>query len=364
MALLGLDIGGLLDRALVMQRSCGPFIPASHNPALQLGALLGLAARHGRDKITFAPSPSLNGFGIWIEQLLAESTGKRGRGLIPVSDEPPSPSGYGPDRVFVSVRLVTDRDAAANAFLEERVAEGHPLVRIELTDPLDVGAEFLRWELATAAAGSVLGINPFDEPNVAESKRITRDLLEQWKQDRSLAEGTIVAGDEGFVLYGEPGQPWLSREHAISSDSVLQQFLASVRPRDYLALLAYLPRTPTGHESLTALRTWLGEELRVATTLGYGPRYLHSTGQLHKGGPNSGVFLLLTTDPAEDLPIPGEPYGFATLNRAQAIGDYRALVEKGRRILKVHLRGEVEAAVHHLRTALLSALPREATKLS
>ena len=364
MALLGLDVARLLDRALVMQRTCGPFIPAERNPGLHLGALLGLAARQGRDKVTFAPSRSLGAFGAWAEQLLAESTGKGGRGLIPVDREPPGASEvYGPDRLFVGMRESGDNDGDANTFLEARATEGHPIVRIELSDPLDIGAEFLRWEVATSMAGSILGINPFDEPNVAESKRNTSDLLEQWERDRSLSEGSTLAGDEWMTFHGEPGQAWLSQEHSRSSESVLQQFLGSVKPRDYIALLAYVHRTQAIHELLTSFRVRLRERLRIATTLGYGPRYLHSTGQLHKGGPNTGLFLLLTTDPAEDVPIPGETYGFRTLQRAQALGDYRALVDKGRRVLRVHLGGEVEAAIVHLATVLQSALTREATKV-
>jgi transaldolase/glucose-6-phosphate isomerase len=364
MALLGLDVAGLLDRALLMQRNCGPFIPAKHNPGLHLGALLGLAARQGRDKVTFVPSRSLRAFGEWAEQLLAESTGKVGRGLIPVDGEPLGPSdAYGPDRLFVGVGHSGDNDGQTSRFLDERAAEGHPIVRIDLSEPLDIGAEFLRWEIATAAAGAILRINAFDEPNVVESKRNTRQLLEQWEQSRSFSEEKPLAGDESVALYGDPGQSWLSREHALSSESVLQRFFAAARPGDYIALLAYVPRTEGGHESLTALRAWLRDRLRIATMLGYGPRYLHSTGQLHKGGPNTGLFLLLTADPAEDLPIPGERYSFGTLQRALAFGDYRALVNKGRRVLRVHLPGEVQSAMRHLRTCLESAVPREITKV-
>jgi transaldolase len=358
MALLGLDVARMLDRALVMQWSCGPFIPAGANPALHLAALLGLAARHGRDKVTWAPSRSLNAFATWAEQLLAESTGKAGRGLVPVAGEPPgSADVYGPDRLFVSIRELADD--GATEFLQERSAEGHPVVEITLSDPLDIGAEFLRWEVATAVTGSILGINPFDEPNVAESKKNTTELLEQWNQHRSFREEGPLAAD-GFTVYAQPSQSWLLPEDVRSSESVLRQFLASARPGDYVALLAYLPRTPSGHESLTSLRLWLRDHLQIATTLGYGPRYLHSTGQLHKGGPNTGLFLLITTDTSEDLVIPGQPYGFSTLQRAQALGDYRALVDKGRRVVRVHVDVDVESGIRHLTDAMRSALPRAA----
>jgi len=360
MALLGLDVAELMERALLMQQTCGPFIPAEKNPGLHLGALLGLASRHGRDKVTFAPSRRLGAFGAWAEQLLAESTGKAGRGLIPVDGEPSGPHEvYGKDRLFVGIHEFGDTDGPAKAFLEARAAEGHPIVRIELSDPLDIGAEFLRWEVATSVAGSILGINPFDQPNVAESKQNTANLLEQWKRDQSFPEVGALAGDEWMTLYGEAGQSWISHEPTRSSESVLQQFLESVQPGDYLALLAYLHRTPATQELLTSFRVHLRERTQTATTLGYGPRYLHSAGQLHKGGPNTGLFLLLTADPAEDLPIPGEAYGFGTLQRAQVLGDYRSLADKGRRVLRVHLRGDVETALDHLDMVLQSALTGE-----
>jgi hypothetical protein len=202
-------------------------------------------------------------------------------------------------------------------------------------------------------------VNPFDEPNVAESKRNTTDLLTQWTQDRSFAEGTPLAADDWMIVYGQPDQSSSRARTALSPESVLRPFLDAVRSRDYLALLAYVHRTPPIHESLMSLCTWLRHRLQQAATLGYGPAYLHSTGQLHKGGPGTGVFLLLTADPSEDLPIPGEAYGFGTLQRAQALGDYRALVSKARRVLRVHLRGEVEAAALHLGDTLRSAFARE-----
>lgn len=354
MALLGLDVARVLDRALVMERSCGPFIPAGANPGLRLGALIGLAARHGRDKLTFAPTQYLDALGMWVEQLLAESTGKAGVGVVPVVGEPPgSADAYGQDRLFVGIREPGD---AATEFLQARSDEGHPVVDIRLSDPLDLGAEFLRWEVATATAGWVLGINPFDEPNVAESKRNTAELLERWIKDRSFSEGRPLAAD-GLTVYADPNQSWPSPGDTRSPVSVLEQFVASARPGDYVALLAYLPQTPLSDELLAALRSWLRDGLHVATTLGYGPRYLHSTGQLHKGGPATGLFLLLTTDASEDLAIPGQPYGFATLQRAQALGDYRALVDKGRRVVRVHL-DDVESGLRHLTDAMQSALTR------
>lgn len=363
MALLGVDLGGLLDRARLMHRSCGPFIPAASNPGLHFGALLGLSARAGRNKVTFVPSRSLAAFGAWAEQLLAESTGKDHRGLIPVHGEPLGRSdAYGDDRLFVGIRQAGDDDGKATGFLDARVAEGYPVVRLTLSDPLDLGAEFFRWELATAVAGSILGVNPFDEPNVAESKRNTGELLKEWQERGSFSETSVAAADDWMTLHCDPGQPWFSHRPATSSDAVLQQFLASAAPGDYLALLPYMHKNPACDESLTALRGWLRDHRRIATTLGYGPGYLHSTGQLHKGGPDTGLCLLLTTDPGEDLPIPGEPYGFGTLQRAQALGDHRALVKRGRRVLRVHLRGDLERAVRHLSECVRS-VTREVTNV-
>ncbi|MGE4056400.1 MAG: bifunctional transaldolase/phosoglucose isomerase, partial [Vicinamibacterales bacterium] len=262
MALLGLDLAGLLNRALLMQRSCGSFIPAGSNPGLHLGALLGLAGRAGRNKVTFVPSRSLAAFGAWAEQLLAESTGKAGRGLIPVDAEALGPSdAYGNDRLFVGIRESEQDDGEAAGFLEARAAEGHPVVRIALSDPLDIGAEFLRWEIATATAGSILRVNPFDEPNVAESKRNTRELLAEWQQSGSFSEVRVAGGDEWMTLYSDPSQPWLSVPGA-SSQSVLQQFLDTATPGDYLALLPYVQRTPACHESLVSLRGWCRDHLR------------------------------------------------------------------------------------------------------
>ena len=359
MALLGLDVAALLDRALMMQQSCGPSIPAVSNPGLHFGALLGLSGRTSRNKVTFVPSRSLAAFGAWAEQLLAESTGKAGRGLIPVDGEPLGASdAYGDDRVFVSIKQAGDDDQEAAGFLEAGAAEGHPVVRLALSDPLDIGAEFVRWEVATAVAGSILGVNPFDEPNVVESKRNAHELLKEWQQDGSFSEMSVAAGDEWMTLYCDPDQPWLSQIPAASAESVLREFLAAVKDGDYSALLAYVQRTSACHESLIALRGWVRDHLRIATTLGYGPRYLHSTGQFHKGGPNTGLFLLLTTDADEDLSIPGESCGFGTLQRARALGDHRALVDKGRRVVRVHLHRDVERALRHLSGRLQSRVPR------
>jgi transaldolase/glucose-6-phosphate isomerase len=355
MALIGLDVATLLDRALVMRQTCGPFIPAAQNPGLHLGALLGQAARHGRDKVTFAPSRTFAAFGMWAEQLLAESTGKSGRGLIPIDGEPSGPAdAYGRDRIFIGIREMADQDV--NAFLDARAAEKHPVVEMDLSDPLDIGAEFLRWEIATAVSGAILGINPFDQPDVAGSKRHTSDLLEEWKKTGSFGDATALTGDESFAMYAESTQVWLKQTDGCSPESVLEQFLGSAAPGDDVTILSYLPRASTQQDSLTGLRTLVRDRLRVATAVGYGPRYLHSTGQLHKGGPGSGLFLFLTADPSEELPIPGERYGFATLHSAEALGDYRALVEKERRVLRVHMRGDAAGGIHRLTECVQTAL--------
>lgn len=303
-ALLGLDPDVLLERGRSMSSACGPDTPASQSPGLWLGAVLGEAARAGRDKLTFVLAPEIAAFGLWAEQLVAESTGKEGRGILPVADEPlGTPQVYGDDRIFVAIGSL---DASRNAALDALAAAGHPVVRFELGDRGDLGGEFFRWEFATAVAGAVLRIHAFDQPNVAESKRNTLAVL-------SHGESLAQAASAGEIA----------------------AMLERVRPGDYLAILAYLPSNPQHDARLAPIRARLRDRLRVATTLGYGPRYLHSTGQLHKGGPARGHFILLTETPDIDVPIPGEGYGFAALQAAQAEGDRRALESRRRPALRV-----------------------------
>jgi len=330
-AVAGLDVGRLLDGARAVLRESSATTSAEDSPGLVLGAVLAEAVLAGRDKVTLFASPELESFGIWAEQLVAESIGKEGKGLIPVAGEPPGgPEVYGADRIFVV--LETGKagglpDEALRA-LEEA---GHPVVRIPLAGPADLGGEFLRWEVATAVAGSVLGVNPFDEPNVQESKDNTRALLEEFVKTGSFQEERPLGRDGLLCLNGE-GAPGSPRE-------ILHSFLDQIRTGDYFALLAYLPPADSTDLLLRKMRLAVRDRFRVATTSGYGPRYLHSTGQLHKGGPGSGVFLQIVADDAgPEVPIPGRSYGFSTLEQAQALGDFRSLRRRGRRALRVRLR--------------------------
>lgn len=346
MALLGLDLAALLERAQQMRVSCGPSIPADANPGLSLGALLGMVARRGRDKVTFVLAEPIAAFGAWAEQLLAESTGKDGRGLVPVDGEPLGlPAVYSDDRVFVAMQLAASDSTAMAKALAALEEAGHPSVRIQLPDAMALGGEFFRWELATATAGAILGVNPFDEPDVAASKQHTHDVLMAWQQQRAVSEGHPLLAVDGVTVYGDARQLEARRQRVVSGHAFLLALIGPIKAPDYLALLPYFQRTPARHAALQALRAALRDRLRVATTLGYGPRYLHSTGQLHKGGPNTGLFIMFTADAREDLPIPGETYGFAMLQRAQALGDFLALSSKQRRVIRVHLGSDIDGGL-------------------
>src|SRR5712691_8939027 len=340
-ALIGIDIKMLLDHAHAMVEACGNAVGARDNAAVRLGAALAGLAKAGRDKVTFVLSRKLRGLGPWIEQLLAESLGKDGKGLVPVDDEPlGSPAVYGEDRVFVAVTLEGDTsyDAELNAFEDA----GHPVIRIGLREPLEVGAEFFRWELATAAAGVVLGVNPFDEPDVTRAKENTASLLGAWKKSKKLPEWPADAEENGVVLMTNSGKKPAGVPQGI------QAFLGQAQPGDYIALQAYLAPTADTWIRLQELRMLLRDRLKLATTVAFGPRYLHSTGQLHKGGPPSGMFIQITGDDKEDMAIPGAGYGFSTLKAAQALGDLQALRDSGRRVIRVHVTGKQTQGVEQL----------------
>ena len=331
-ALSGLDVRRFFERAEAMREGSSAAVPAEHNPGLWLGAVLGGLARQGRDKVTFACSPGLSSFGLWLEQLLAESTGKEGKGLVPVAGEPlADPSAYGKDRLFVAVALKNEA-AALEPRLKALEAAGHPVARLTLDDAWDLGAEFLRWELATAAAGCLLGIDAFDQPNVQEAKDGTNALLSAYASSGRLSEEppALVADARGVT-----GGP---EDAAAKPEKVLADFAAQARPGDYLGLLAYVDPTPEAERWLAEAQAYLRDTLRIAVTAGFGPRYLHSTGQLHKGGPNKGLFIVVTSEAGADAPIPGQKWTFGVLEKAQALGDVAALKAKGRRVLRVHLR--------------------------
>ena len=326
-ALLGIDTRTLLERAETMAQECGPGRPGSKNPGAWLGAAMAQMASEGRDKLTLVTSPSLQPFGLWIEQLLAESTGKEGKGIIPVVGEPHlSPEGYGEDRQFVYLRLEDDDNVESDDFALAIAEASHPLICIDLQDRYDLGAEFYRWEFATAIAGAVLGIHPFDQPDVQAAKDMTDAMLAHVQQTGELP--------------------------AVQAETSFDQLLVGIQPDSYVAILAYCQQTPEVDASISLLRQRIAQRYGVATTAGYGPRYLHSTGQLHKGGPASGVYLLLTTDPEPDVPIPGRPYTFGQLAQAQAMGDLQALRAASRPVAWVRLDDDVVGSIDSLAASI------------
>jgi glucose-6-phosphate isomerase len=346
-ALQGVDVAGLLDRALHMMHACAPSVPARENPGVALGAAMGELARRGRDKVTLLVARPVGALGMWLEQLMAESTGKGGTGLLPVADEPlGDPAVYGEDRVFAHIRLGRDEGALDHGVRGLRRA-GHPVVTIQMDDLLDLGQEFFRWEFATATAGAILGINAFDQPNVQESKDNTNRLLDGVREDGRLPEEPPAIVEGALRLYGD------RTERTVAG--ALGRWLAQGRPGDYLALMAYLTEEPATDEVLQLIRVRLRSRTRLATTLGYGPRYLHSTGQYHKGGPPTGLFLQLTVDDQEDVPVPGSPYTFGIFRRAQALGDLEALRRHGRRVIRIHLGSDVRQGLRDLERAVATA---------
>ena len=296
---------------------------------------MGEAALGGRDKLTILTSPRLASLGDWIEQLVAESTGKAGRGIVPIVREPlGAAEAYGADRQFAVVRLAGDDDPGATSLAAELERLGHPVQTLELADPFDIGAEFVRWEIATAAAGILLGIDPFDQPNVQEAKDATRALLDAYRSQGALAQRVPLVAEPGIAAFADAA---VLGDEPVTISGALAALLATGGASDYFALLAYVPADPGTVERLQRLRALVRDRAGLATSLGIGPRFLHSTGQLHKGGPPSGIFLQLTADPRRDLPIPGWPESFGILIAAQAAGDLAALQGRGRRVLRLHL---------------------------
>ncbi len=334
-ALMGVDVHNLLSRALRMSLMCGPEVNVNDNPAALLGAVMAECALAGRDKLTIITDQKLSALGLWIEQLVAESTGKEGKGIVPIIGEPMGPvSTYGDDRLFVAISAGT-LDEAALSGLKSLEAAGHPVVYRKLGELDELGAEFFLWEMATAFAGWRLGINPFDQPNVQESKDMTKALLDKFVTEGKLEEPSPTATDGKLSVYSND-------ENAQNSVAeVLRQHLAKVKPHDYIGLLAYVEETPEIDAALQALRGTLRDATGCATTTGYGPRFLHSTGQLHKGGPDSGVFIQLTARDKVDFEVPGAPYTFSILKQAQAQGDLAALQAHGRRALRLDLGDDV-----------------------
>ncbi len=355
-AAIGLDVKRLLETAQQMARSCGPDVPPAENPGVQLGASMGVAAtRFGRDKVTIIASPAIADFGAWLEQLLAESTGKHGRGLIPLADEPlTTPEHYGRDRFFVYLELDGQFDPAQRQAVAALEIAGHPVVRIGVKDIWQIGQEFFRWEAATAVAGAIIGIDPFDQPDVEASKEKTRALTEEFEKSHRFPEEAPLFSEGGLALYADPRNAAELGQHNTLS-SYLKSHLGRVHAGDYVALLAYLQRNDANTRALTSMRTAIRDNTYAATCLGYGPRFQHSTGQAYKGGPNSGVFLQLTCDDPADIEVPGHSYSFGVVKAAQARGDLEVLAERGRRALRVHLK-DVEAGLAELARSIEAAL--------
>ena len=354
-AVIGKDVRAIFDSVGYMVRACGPGAPPLANPAVELGLLLGVAAVAGRDKVTVVASPAIADIGAWLEQLIAESTGKHGKGLIPVDGEVLGPPEvYGQDRLFAQIRLEGADDAATDAALAALEAAGHPVVRITLPTPDALFQEFFRWEAAVAVAGAVIGIDPFDQPDVEASKIKTRALTDAYEKSGALDQAAPMFADGDIALYADEANAAALK--AAAATPTLEAYLAAHFARagagDYIALLAYIDRDPDHIAVLQALRQTLRDRFHVATIPQFGPRFLHSTGQAYKGGPNSGVFLQITAEAHRDLAVPGRTLSFGVIEAAQAQGDLGVLAERGRRHLRVHLSGDTNAALARLAQAV------------
>src|SRR5205807_5330368 len=342
-AAIGVDPRAFLENTAEMVRSCAASAPPVENPGVILGAILGTAQRRGRDKVTIIASPGISDFDAWLEQLLAESTGKLGKGIVPVGAEPlGAPAVYGNDRVFAYLRLASDQDAEQERAVAGLEGAGHPVVRIMVSDAMQLGQEFFRWEMATAVAGSIIGINPFDQPDVEAAKVKTRDLTEAYEKARALPETRRFFEGDGIKLFADPRNEAALKPQATNLTAALKAHFGRIGAGDYAALLAYIERNPAHIEKVQQLRRMIRHRTRAATCVGFGPRFQHSTGQAYKGGPNSGVFLQITCDDPEDLPVPGQSYTFGSVKEAQVRGDFDVLAERGRRALRAHIAGDLE----------------------
>jgi transaldolase/glucose-6-phosphate isomerase len=363
-AIIGVDVAKFLDRTEEMVCACMPSVPVAENPGVVLGTILGVAAQEfGRDKVTIVASPAIFDLGAWLEQLVAESTGKDGKGLIPIDREAlGNPDVYGRDRLFVYLRLSSAPDAAQDASVDELERAGHPVVRIAVDDPYDLGEEFFRWEFATAVAGSILGIHPFDQPDVEASKIATRKLTDEYEKSGALPRETPIFAGNGIELFTDEDNAAVLAKAVNGTPTLagyLEAHLNRLNEGDYFALLAYIEMNEAHERVLQEIRQGVRDIRRIATCVEFGPRFLHSTGQAYKGGPNTGVFLQITCDDAIDLPVPGRKYTFGVVKAAQARGDFEVLVERDRRALRAHLGADVAAGLGTLRVALLAALGRD-----
>jgi len=355
-AVMGLDVAKFLKNTEEMVKACGDSSAPDSNPGVILGNILGVAAKQGRDKITFITSPGISDLGAWLEQLIAESTGKIGKGIIPVDRERlAKPAAYGNDRVFAYLRLATKPNKVQDAAVAALEKAGHPVVRITLPNTYNLGQEFFRWEIATAVAGSIIGINAFNQPDVEASKIETKKLTSQYETTGSLPPESPFFEEKGIKLFADEKNIAALKGGAKLAD-VLKAHLSRLGAGDYFAVLGYITMNPANEKSLQTIRHAVRDKKKVATVLGFGPRFLHSTGQAYKGGPNSGVFLQITCDDAKDLPVPGQKYTFGIVKAAQARGDFAVLAERGRRALRVHLGKNLKSGLAALTKAVQKAL--------
>jgi transaldolase / glucose-6-phosphate isomerase len=355
-AVMGLDIAKFLKNTQEMVKSCGAQTAADANPGVILGAILGVAATQGRDKCTIIASPGISDLGAWLEQLIAESTGKIGKGIIPVDREAlGKPAVYGNDRVFAYVRLQTKPNKAQDAAVAALEKAGHPVVRIDVPNTYNLGQEFFRWEIATAVAGSIIGIDAFNQPDVEASKVETRKLTSEYESTGKLPPETPFFESNGIKLYADDKNAAALKGGSTLTD-VLKTHLGRMHDGDYFGVLGYITMNDTNEKALQKIRHAVRDKKKVATVLGFGPRFLHSTGQAYKGGPNSGVFLQITCDDAVNLPVPGQKYAFDVVKAAQARGDFAVLAERGRRALRVHLSKSVGKDLAKLGSTVQQAL--------
>jgi len=354
-AVMGVNVVKFLNATEEMAKACGASVAAGNNPGVILGAILGAATNQGRDKVTIVASPGISDLGAWLEQLLAESTGKIGKGIIPVDNEVlGTPGVYGQDRVFAYLRLDPAPDAAQDAAVDAIEKAGHPVVRIGLPDIYNLGQEFFRWEIATATAGAIIGINAFNQPDVEASKIETKKLTSEYEEKGHLPPETPFFEGDGLKLYADDKNAAALKGGSLVE--VLKKHLDRVHANDYFGVLGYVPMNEENEKILQSLRMGVRDKKKVATVLGFGPRFLHSTGQAYKGGPNSGVFLQITHDHAKDIPVPDQKYTFGVVQAAQARGDFAVLAERGRRALRVHLGPDVHAGLTKLAAAVKQAI--------
>jgi len=358
-AAMGVDLDRFFASTREMVAACGPHASPKANPGVELGCILGTAAKGGQDKVSILASRGIADLGAWLEQLLAESTGKQGKALIPVDAERPGPVGaYSYDRVFAYLRLEGHDEPELDALADGLAEAGHPLVWIDLEDRGDIGQEFFRWEVATAIAGAVMQLDPFDQPDVEASKIKTRKLTDQYEETGALEPETAFVREGGIAIFADPANAQALQElaGARTPAAYLEAHLRRAGEGDYVGILAYLDRSHPHIDALQKIRARIRDRKTLATVLGFGPRFLHSTGQAYKGGPNSGVFLQITHEPAQDIAVPGHRYGFKVVEAAQARGDMGVLVERGRRVIRIDLGRDVEGGLKWLADAVEAAL--------